>query len=156
IDGQTPWSGWVGGPGANSDAGAQLVPGWVKRVTDAINPFEQRTTNFHATATSTYSSMLTEAGKRYEGDIALSSDPANVNKIGLIETYTTVLNRARKLSIDASPPIADDPAVDNAALLAASRISSLYMLLGNEAFADAADPTIGFDTSGQYGSAAPS
>src|SRR5262249_37425243 len=30
------------------------------------------------------------------------------------------------------------------------------MLVGNEAFADASDPTIGFDTSGQFGSAAPS
>ena len=42
-----------------------------------------------------------------------------------------------------------------ALLLAASRISKLYMLLGNEAYADATDPTIAYGTdSGQYGSEA--
>src|SRR5206468_1790229 len=70
IGGQTPWSPWVGGPGADGDA--QLAPGWIKRVTDAINPFEQVTTNFHTTAVNTYANMLTQAGKRYEGDIALN------------------------------------------------------------------------------------
>src|SRR5262249_44012756 len=40
----------------------------------------------------------------------------------------------------------DSDPLNNALLLAASRISDLYMLLGNEAFADAADPTIGFPT----------
>ena len=42
-------------------------------------------------------------------------------------------------------------------LLAASRISDFYMLLGNEAYADAADPTIGFRTDAAgYGTLAPS
>ena len=42
-------------------------------------------------------------------------------------------------------------------LLAATKISDLYMLLANEAYADAQDPTIGFGTdSGQYGSLASS
>ena len=42
-------------------------------------------------------------------------------------------------------------------LLAAGRIADLYMLLGNEAYADATDPTIGFGTDdGQYGAYATS
>jgi hypothetical protein len=151
IGGRTDWSPWVGSPGAGGEA--QLAPGWVKRVTEKINPFEQRFANFHRAATDTYASMLTQAGKRYEGDIALN--PNTLTNVGLIETYTTVLNRARDLTIDGVPSV-EDLAANNAMLLAASRIADLYILLGNEAFADAADPTIGFDVSGTYGSAAPS
>ncbi len=153
IGGRTRWSEFAGGPGAGGEA--QLAPGWVKRVIEGINPFEQRTTNFHAAAANTFASMLIQAGQRYEGDIALSADPANLNSIGLIESYTTVLNRARRLSVDAVPAVEYAPA-NNAMLLAASRISDLYLLLGNEAFGDAADPTIGFDTGSVYGNAAPS
>ncbi len=153
LGGRTRWSEFAGGPGAGGEA--QLAPGWVKRVVEGLNPFEQRTTNFHATAANTFASMLIQAGPRYEGNIALSADPANLNSVGLIESYTTVLNRARRLSVDAVPSVEYAPA-NNAMLLAASRISDLYLLLGNEAFADAADPTIGFDTGSTYGNAAPS
>src|SRR5262249_53755721 len=49
------------------------------------------------------------------------------------------------LSIDGLPPVNYGPAND-ALLLAAGRLADLYMLLGNEAYADAADPTIAFGT----------
>ena len=73
---------------------------------------------------------------------------------GLIQIYATVLGRGRALSIDDG---VDYPPANQALLLVASRCSDLYMLLGNEAFADAADPTIAYGTaSGTYGTQATS
>ncbi|MDH4444089.1 MAG: hypothetical protein QE267_03060 [Akkermansiaceae bacterium] len=119
---------------------AQLNEGWVKRVLAAINPFSQRVTDLYNNATDTDVSMLTQAGKRWEGDIALTL--SNVNDVGLIEIYETVLNRAKSMSIDAST---NDPDTNNALILAAGYLNDLYMILGNEAFADAANPTISLD-----------
>jgi subtilisin-like proprotein convertase family protein len=155
IGGQTNWSAWVGDPASGSQARAAFAPSWIKRVIEGINPFEQRTKDFRQSAANTYASMLIQAGQRYEGDVALNPDPNFLNNVGLIELYTTVLHRGKSLSIDGVPPIDSDPA-NNALLLAAGRIADLYMVVGNEAYADASDPTIGFDTSGQFGSAAPS
>ncbi len=99
--------------------------------------------------------MLYQLGERYEGDIALNDSPDNLNAIGLISAYQTVLNRAKKLSIEGTPPI-DYAPVNNAILLVASRLADFYTLLGNEAYGDAADPMIGFGTGdGTYGSLAP-
>ncbi|HXJ56525.1 MAG TPA: LamG-like jellyroll fold domain-containing protein [Verrucomicrobiae bacterium] len=154
IGGQTKWSDWVGDPASAETTRAALAPGWIKRVIEGINLFDARTTNFHETAASTFASMLTQAGERYEGDVALNPSGENLSSIGLIAAYTTVLNRGRHLSIDGLPPVDSDP-LNNALLLAASRISDLYMLLGNEAFADAQDPTIGFfSDSFEFGSLA--
>jgi hypothetical protein len=70
----------------------------------------------------------------------------------LIEIYETVLNRGKNLSINAN--INYGPAND-ALLLAAGYINDLYMMLGNEAVADAANPTIGIGTENNtYGSIA--
>src|SRR5262249_29576458 len=55
----------------------------------------------------------------------------------------TVLRRGKSLSIDAG--INFGPAND-ALLLAAGYLSDLYMMLGNEGWADAANPTIGIGT----------
>ena len=127
----TGWSRWMP---------AQFVPGWIKRVLDAINPFEQRVKDLFNNQISTDASVLTQAGTRWEGDIALTLD--NIDDVGLIEIYETVLNRARGMSIDANT---NDPDTNNALLLAAGYLSDLYTLLGNEAFADAANPTISTD-----------
>ncbi|MBN2450544.1 MAG: hypothetical protein JXR77_09140, partial [Lentisphaeria bacterium] len=61
----------------------------------------------------------------------------------------TVLNRGIGLSIEGTPPVSSDavPGITNALLLAASRIAQLYLLLGNEAYGDACDPTLGFGLS---------
>ena len=37
--------------------------------------------------------MIRQAGPRYEGPIAMNADPDNLNKVGLIEAYQTVLDR---------------------------------------------------------------
>jgi hypothetical protein len=55
------------------------------------------------------------------------------------------------LSIEGNPSVADT-GVNRSLLLAAAQLANIYLLLGNEAYADAADPTIGFvNTGGQYG-----
>jgi hypothetical protein len=118
----------------------QFVPGWVKRVLSAITPFQQRVTDLYNNSVDTDVSVITQAGKRWEGDIALTMD--NINDVGLIEIYETVLNRAKNFSIDANTNDSDS---NNALLLAAGYLSDLYTLLGNEAFADAANPTISID-----------
>ncbi|MCL5099413.1 MAG: hypothetical protein M1608_18145 [Candidatus Omnitrophica bacterium] len=152
IDGQTPWSGWVGAIGGGQ---AQLAEGWIKRVIYGLNPFEARTDAFHESEAVTFASMLQQAGPRYEGDIAFNPSAANLNNIGLIEAYETVLHRGKSLSIDGMPAVNYGPA-NNALLLAAGRIADFYVLLGNEAYADAADPTIGFRTDAAgYGTLAP-
>jgi hypothetical protein len=127
----TPWSRWMP---------PQFVEGWVKRVLAAINPFEQRVKDLFNNSVNTDVSVITQAGARWEGNIALTL--SNINDVGLIEIYETVLNRARSISIDANT---NDPDTNNALLLAAGYLNDLYTLLGNEAYADAANPTISLD-----------
>ena len=132
------------------------VEGWIKRVIRGLNPFDQRVADFHSSDVNTYASVLIQAGARYEGDVAFNPDASSINSIGLIEAYETVLRRGKRLSVDGTPAVNFGPA-NNALLLVASRIADLYVLLGNEAYADSSDPTIGFGTgSGAYGTAATS
>ncbi|MCC7373458.1 MAG: tandem-95 repeat protein [Verrucomicrobiales bacterium] len=145
VRGETNWSGWIGDPSGGGTPRAQLAEGWIKRVLRGLNTFDSRTKDFHSDPAATFASMILQAGGRYEGDIAFNPDGAFLNSIGLIEAYTTVLNRGKSLSIEATPPVNFNPA-NNALLLAAGRIADLYMLLGNEAYADAQDPTTGFAT----------
>jgi hypothetical protein len=151
------WSEFSGQANVNpGDIRPVYTSGWVRRVLEGINSFEQRYSNFHDTEADSYTSMLVQAGKRYEGDIALSTENGNLNSVGLIELYQTVLNRAIDLSIEANNPITNEIAVNKQLLLAASRIADMYLLLGNEAFSDAMDPTVGIQTSdGSTGYLAP-
>jgi hypothetical protein len=73
--------------------------------------------------------------------VALNLD--TINNYGLIEIYETVLRRGRSLSIESG--FNYGPAND-ALLLAAGYLNDLYMMYGNEAWADAANPTIGIGT----------
>ncbi|PAW85712.1 MAG: hypothetical protein B9S33_09375 [Pedosphaera sp. Tous-C6FEB] len=116
----------------------QLAEGWIKRVLAGINPFNQRVTDLFNNQVNTDASILTQAGKRWEGDVALNLE--NINNAGLIEIYETVLRRGKMLSLEAG--INYGPAND-ALLLAAGYLNDLYMMLGNEAYADASNPTIG-------------
>lgn len=148
---------WAGSPGSlANNPRAQLAEGWIKRVIGGLNPFEARSDDFHDpdNPANTFASMLVQLGQRYEGDIAFNGNPANVNSVGMIETYETVLRRGLKLSTQGSPPVNFGPAND-ALLLVTGRIADFYMLLGNEAFADASDPTIGFDRESSLGNLAP-
>jgi hypothetical protein len=120
----------------------QFVEGWIKRVLAAINPFEQRMTHLYNNEINSDVSVITQAGKRWEGNIALNLE--NINDAGLIEIYETVLNRGKSLSIDANT---NDSDTNNALVLAAGYLNDLYTILGNEAYADAANPTISIDDS---------
>lgn len=119
-----------------------LVEGWIKRVLAAINPFNQRMTDLYNNAVNTDVSLLTQAGTRWEGDIALTLDA--VNDYGLIAIYETLLKRGKGISINSGY---DYGPANDALLLAAGYLSDLYTILGNEAFADAANPTISIDDS---------
>ena len=119
----------------------RLAEGWIKRVLAGINPFNQRVTDLFNNSINTDVSMLTQAGHRWEGDVAMNMD--TINNYGLIEIYETVLRRGRGISIENGYNYA--PAND-ALLLAAGYLSDLYMMEGNEAWADAANPTIGIGT----------
>jgi hypothetical protein len=125
----TNWSDWV----------YSLAPGWVQRVMNGINPFEQCFEDKVANAVDTRSTMIQMVGPPYEGDVALNEQAACDG--GLIPLYQTVLNRAADFSINAG---LSDAGNNDALLYAASRLHDLYMLLGNEAYADAQDPTIAF------------
>jgi hypothetical protein len=152
--GQTNWSDWAGDPSATIAPRAMFVPGWVKRVLKGINLFAQRSSDFLDNSVNTLASALGQSGPRYEGDVALNPD--KLDQFGLIEIYTTILNRARNLSINGTPPVDFAPA-NSALLLAAGNIADLYVLHANEAFAEAEDPTIGLTTdSPQVGSMASS
>jgi len=127
------WSGWTS---------PVLVEGWIKRVLAKINPFNQRMSDLASNAVNTDVSLLTQAGKRWEGDIALNLD--NINEVGLIEIYETVLNRGKNFTIGSG---IDFASANNALILAAGYLNDLYTILGNEAYADAANPTISIDDS---------
>ena len=126
------WSQWTS---------PQLAEGWIKRVLKGINPFNQRVTDLFNNQVNTDVSIVQQAGPRWEGDVALNLE--TINDAGLIEIYETVLNRGKMLSIDGG--INYGPAND-ALLLAAGYLNDLYMIVGNEAWADAANPTIGIGT----------
>ncbi|MCI0534484.1 MAG: hypothetical protein L0Z50_04585 [Verrucomicrobiales bacterium] len=118
-----------------------LAEGWIKRVLKGINPFNQRVTDLFNNQVNTSVSLVAQAGPRWEGDVSLNLD--TINDSGLIEIYETVLNRGKNISIGGG--INYGPAND-ALLLAAGYLNDLYMILGNEGWADAANPTIGIGT----------
>lgn len=137
------------------DYRAQLSSGWIKRVLDAVNPYEARIRNFEGDNPSTVSSMLQQLGPRFEGPVALNPDKNVIENVGLIELYETILKRASDLSINLSTPVST-PAIANALQLASTRISDFYTLIGNEAYTDAKDPTIGVGSSSvEFGAMAP-
>ncbi len=130
--GNAVWSQWTT---------PQLAEGWIKRVLKGINPFNQRITDLFNNSVNTDVSIVAQAGQRWEGDVALNLEA--INNAGLIEIYETVLGRGKMLSVGGG--INYGPAND-ALLLAAGYLNDLYMVLGNEAWADASNPTIGIGT----------
>jgi hypothetical protein len=134
AQGTTPagrWSDWTD---------AMLVEGWIKRVLAKITPFNQRMSDLYSNSVNTDVSLLTQAGTRWEGDIALNME--NINDVGLIEIYETVLNRGKSFTINSD---LDTASTNNALILAAGYLNDLYTILGNEAYADGANPTISVD-----------
>lgn len=134
----------------------QLAEGWIKRVLSRINPYEARINDFSADNPATYSSMIQQLGAAYTGPVALNPDKNVIENVGLIALYETIFKRGMDLSIDLSTPIST-PSIANALELASTRLADFYMLLGNEAYADAQNPTIGYGSdSVEYGNLAPS
>lgn len=128
--GGTQWSDWI----------HQLAPGWVKRVMTGVNPFLQSLPDMTANPVDTRLTMISQAGAPYQGDVALNMD--SVSQAGLIPVYETVFNRAMDFSLRTTNQSV--ATINETLLFAASRLHDLYMLLGNEAYADAQDPTIAF------------
>lgn len=153
------WAGAANSPQIVADGSLRYIPalaaGWVKRVLDRVNPYEARIDDFYNNSSpATYTSMIEQAGARPLGPVALNSDKNVIENVGLIALYQTVLDRAFAL---ASATNASGNSVQQALLLAATRISDFYQLLGDEAYSDALDPTIGLGTgSVAYGKFAPS
>ena len=133
----------------------QLAEGWIKRVLSRINPYEARINDFSADNPATYSSMIEQLGAAYTGPVALNPDKNVIENVGLIALYQTILKRGEDLSINLSTPIST-PSIANALQLASTRLLDFYSLLGNEAYSDAQNPTIGFGSdSVEYGNLAP-
>jgi len=121
---------------------ARLAEGWIKRVKRGINPFDQRADQFHRTAAATYVSMIEQLGTPMDDLVALTCDPDVVNNMGLIEIYEAVLARGRSFTIDLGVSY---PPADQALILMAGSLVDFSMLLANEAYGDALDPTVGID-----------
>jgi hypothetical protein len=140
----TNWSDWTA---------PQLAEGWIKRVVAGINPYNQRTSDLFNNPANTTASIISQAGHRWEGDVALNLD--DINNHGLIEIYETVLHRGEALSINAPGGGINYGPANDALLLAAGYLNDLYMMIGNDAWADAANPTIGIGTADKtYGNIA--
>ena len=139
----TNWSAWTG---------PVLAEGYIKRVLAGLNPFNQRTQDLFNNPVNTTASLITQAGHRWEGDVALNAD--TIGNAGLIEIYETILHRGQALSINGSPGINYGPA-NEALLLVTGYLNDLYNLVASDALADAANPTIGIGTADKtYGNIA--
>lgn len=124
------WSDWIG---------PALAEGWVERTLNNITPFTQRMQDLYNNSAESYVSMIQQAGAPYSGPVTLSQD--NLDDIGLIQLYETILDAAESRSLRLG---INNTAANQQLMLAATRLNDLYALLGNEAYADAMDPTIGF------------
>ena len=124
--------------------------GWITRVTKALNPLNGQSTSLMDNPANSTASLIQMAGPRWNGDVPLNNN--SLTNAGLIPLYETVLNKGKDLSINSG--INFGPA-NNALLTAAGYLSDLYTLLGNEAYDNSLNPTIGFGTADQtYGNIA--
>ena len=137
--GTTPYS--VMGDTWSDWCGPALAEGWIQRCVNNVTPFTQRMRDLYENKAETAVSMISQAGKPWTGDVALNQD--NLTEVGLIELYQTLLNKAESMSLTLG---CNDTDANKQLLLAAERLCDLYVLLGNEAYADALNPTIGFGT----------
>ena len=128
------WSDWTDPPA--------LAEGWVQRVLNNVTPFTQRMRDLVENEAETAVTMIRQAGAPYEGDVALSQE--NLTNVGLIQLYETLLSKAESMSLQLEINDAD---ANKQLQLAVARLADLYNLLGDEAYTDALNPTIGFGSS---------
>ncbi len=123
-----------------------LAEGWLQRVLNSVTPFTQRMRSLYENKAETTVSMIQAAGAPYQGDVALNQD--NLTQVGLIQLYQTLLNKAESLSIAMGKNVIgiNNADINSQLLMAVERLADLYMVLGNEAYTDAMNPTIGFGT----------
>ncbi len=141
--GNIVWSAWVN---------PILAQGWIKRVTENLDPIAGETQNLYNNPATTTASIISLAGARWDGNVPLNA--ASLTNNGLIQLYETVLNIGKSLSINSG--INYGPA-NQALLLAAGYLNDFYTTLGNAAWANSLNPTIGFGTDNQaYGNIATS
>ena len=112
----------------------------MKRVAKGIGPFDTKISHFRKSPPSTTVSMIEQAGRPYRGPVPLDQEQAEKH-LGLIEIYETVFQRGKALSIDGAPA-RNVPSLNKQLQHFAGVLSDLYFLLGNEAHADAVDPTV--------------
>ena len=140
------WSPWP--------AQSLFVPGWIKRVTQSLNPISGGAQNLLQNPAATTASIIALAGSRWVGNVPLNA--SSLTNSGLIQLYETVLNTGKELSINAAPPI-NYGLANQALLLCAGYLNDFYTILGNDAWANSQNPTIGFGSSDTtYGSVATS
>ena len=132
------WSDWCG---------PALAEGWIQRCVNNVTPFTQRMKDLYSNPVETAVTMIRQAGGPWSGDVALNQD--NLTNVGLIQLYQTLLNKAESMSLTLG---LNDTEANKQLLLAAERLADLYILLGNEAYVDALDPTVGFGSG--YGASA--
>ena len=133
------WSAWTDPPA--------LAEGWVQRVLNNVTPFTQRMRDLVENEAETAVSMIRQAGAPYEGDVALSQE--NLTQVGLIQLYETLLSKAESMSLQLR---INDAGANKQLQLAVARLGDLYNLLGDEAYTDALNPTIGFGPGSGLGS----
>lgn len=139
----TNWSAWVN---------PIFVPGWIKRVTQSIDPIAGQTQNLYNNPATTTASIISLAGARWNGNVPLNA--ATLTNNGLIQVYETVLNIGKSLSINSGINYGN---ANQALLLAAGYLNDFYMTLGNDAWANSLNPTIEIGTDNQtYGNIATS
>ncbi len=118
----------------------QLVEGWIKRALKEINPFEQRIRDYMNYALDTSLSMVQQAGRPYAGDVPLNY--AALDDYGLIPLYETIYRQ----SLDLCRNEEVSGALSLALMMVSGRLADFYTLLGNEAYADALNPTVTLGT----------
>jgi len=114
----------------------QLCEGWIKRVMKEVNPYEQRIRDYMNYEIDTSLSMIQQAGKPYSGDIPLNY--AALDDYGLIPIYETIYLQA--LDLCKNENVSDSLSL--ALMMVAGRLADFYTMLGNEAYADALNPTV--------------
>ncbi|MDF7798354.1 LamG domain-containing protein [Pontiellaceae bacterium B1224] len=123
----TNWAAWTP---------PQLSEGWIKRALKEINPFEQRIRDYMNYEVDTSLSMVQQAGRPYNGDIPLNYGA--LDDYGLIPIYETIYRQSLDLTKEGDV----SGALSLALMLVSGRLSDFYTLLGNEAYADALNPTV--------------
>lgn len=113
------------------------VRGWLERVVAGVNVFDDYLDNFRKARPDAVVSAVARAGTRYRGATPLNVDA--LQNLGLIEVYETVYRRGKSLGLDVG---ITDRGLSEQLQTFAGRLSDLYLVLGDEAYADAIDPTI--------------